>query len=70
MIPKERCEEVLEQPNFDVPSWTCPVCFKEGTRAHWVAEHALGHMRRGENEPKKPNAQETLKPGVRPIEME
>lgn len=68
MIPKERCEEILKGANFDMPSWTCPVCFKEGTRAHWVAEHALEHMRRGEDRPRP--AQETLKPGVRPIEME
>lgn len=65
--PKQRCEEILKGPNFDIPSWTCPICRKESTRAHWVAEHVLEHIRLGTT---KPDQKETLKPGVRPIEME
>lgn len=70
MIPKERCEEVLKLPNFDVPEWACPVCGESGKRAHWIAEHALAHMARGEDKPKRPNVQEILKPGVRPLDLD
>lgn len=48
---KARCEQALLEPNRDIPSWTCPLCpGVEATRAHFVADHILGHIRRRENQ--------------------
>lgn len=68
--PKERCEQILTVPNFDVAEWTCPVCRKSGSRAHWVAEHALEHIRRGENSPKVEAVDVPLQPGMRPLDLD
>lgn len=75
---KERCEEVLKGPNFDVDPWTCPLCQEPkitsmggAIRAHWIADHVLTHIRLGHTKPKAAPAQEErLTPGVRPIELD
>lgn len=59
---KARCEEILAGPNHDIDSWVCPLCAQESTRAHWVADHVLAHLRNQDPEPP-----EKYK---RPIEME
>lgn len=41
---RERCRQVLEEPNRDVDRWTCPVCRETGSRAHWIADHIIHHL--------------------------
>lgn len=62
------------EPNCDIEPLCCKVC-GDGPheRLHPFIEHCLAHVRRNELEPivKKPDpVQETVKPGVRPLEMD
>lgn len=42
---KERCEQVLEEPNHDTEPWVCPLCGAGASRAHWIADHILNHLK-------------------------